>query len=288
MRIFNPFYCTLPVVILTCLMYRFSPDMTLAKKPFTSAFPVVADSMARGHFLHTATASNIEANSTFLDRPDLNNNPRAIITVTQRWTSTYNNHPIGVLYNASAGKWAVFNQDKALMPMGAKFNIVYGEGFIHVANGSNTTGSTTRISSQPDSTAILFETLNYNQGRSTGVSNTNNTGLLYNKTGWAVFNQNKKNPVPFNAAFNIRSNVSGLSNFVHTALASNTNGNMTYLMISDPNAFLSVSQRYNPNSVYNNNVIGVRYDNGKGKWAIFNQSTAQAMPIGASFNVERR
>jgi hypothetical protein len=35
----------------------------------------------------------------------------------------YNNHPIGVWYDRDRSKWAIFNQDRAAMPVGADFNV---------------------------------------------------------------------------------------------------------------------------------------------------------------------
>ena len=79
-------------------------------------------------FVHRATAENISVNSTYLDNPLTNGNPNAVLYVTQDWNpggsgGTYNNHPIGVWYDAGRKKWAIFNQDRANMPNGAAFNV---------------------------------------------------------------------------------------------------------------------------------------------------------------------
>jgi hypothetical protein len=79
-------------------------------------------------FVHRATPENITANSTFLDSEVLNDNPDAILYVTQSWNpdggeGTYNDHPIGVWYDEGAGRWAIFNQDREAMPEGAAFNV---------------------------------------------------------------------------------------------------------------------------------------------------------------------
>jgi hypothetical protein len=42
--------------------------------------------------------------------------------VTQLWTGVYNPHPVGVFY--TGGKWTIFNEDLAAMPVGAKFNVL--------------------------------------------------------------------------------------------------------------------------------------------------------------------
>lgn len=79
-------------------------------------------------YVHRATTENVSDNSTYLDNPLVNNNPNAIVSVTQNWNpdggaGTYNNHPVGVWYDSSVKRWAVFNQDRAAMPEGAAFNI---------------------------------------------------------------------------------------------------------------------------------------------------------------------
>jgi uncharacterized membrane protein len=79
-------------------------------------------------FVHTSTDDNISANSTYLDHPLLNGNPDAVVYVTQNWNpsgsgGTYNDHPVGVWYDVSRKKWAVFNQDRAEMPRDTSFNV---------------------------------------------------------------------------------------------------------------------------------------------------------------------
>ena len=80
-------------------------------------------------FVHRATTENVSANSSYIDDPSTNDNPDAVLTVTQNWNpggdgGTYNAHPIGVWYDASAEKWAIANEDRAAMPKGAAFNVV--------------------------------------------------------------------------------------------------------------------------------------------------------------------
>ncbi|MDP9488367.1 MAG: serine/threonine protein kinase, partial [Actinomycetota bacterium] len=80
-------------------------------------------------FVHRATSENVSANSSYIDDPSTNDNPDAVLTVTQNWNpggdgGTYNAHPIGVWYDASAEKWAIANEDRAAMPEGAAFNVV--------------------------------------------------------------------------------------------------------------------------------------------------------------------
>jgi hypothetical protein len=81
-------------------------------------------------FVHIARAANTIGNRTYIDHPLTNDNPNAIVFVTQNYNpggvgDQYNDQPIGVLYSSAAQKWAVFNQDTtADMPVDAAFNVI--------------------------------------------------------------------------------------------------------------------------------------------------------------------
>lgn len=84
-------------------------------------------------FVHRATAENVSANSTYLESDVINDNPDAILYVTQSWNpdggdGIYNDHPVGVWYDEGRGRWAIFNQDREAMPEGAAFNVAVLEG----------------------------------------------------------------------------------------------------------------------------------------------------------------
>src|SRR5215203_2722099 len=80
-----------------------------------------------GGFVHQARAGSIAGNYTVIDNPATNNNPSAMLFVTPVYnpngasSGVYNNHSVGVFY--TGGKWAIFNQDLAAMPVGAGFNV---------------------------------------------------------------------------------------------------------------------------------------------------------------------
>jgi len=95
--------------------------------------PTPAGAAFDSAFVHHATPENISANSTYLDNPLTNDNPNAILYVTQNFnpggeTGTYNDHPIGVWYDSSLQRWAIFNQDREAMPDEADFNVAVLEG----------------------------------------------------------------------------------------------------------------------------------------------------------------
>ncbi|MFO0734602.1 MAG: hypothetical protein U0270_01920 [Labilithrix sp.] len=73
----------------------------------------------------TAKTTNVSSNSMYLDElpPNVRNNPKARLLVTQAWKGTYNNHPVGVWFDRSRSMWAVYNEDMAAMPVGAAFHV---------------------------------------------------------------------------------------------------------------------------------------------------------------------
>jgi hypothetical protein len=79
-------------------------------------------------FVHRATTSNIAGDYTQIDHARTNNNPEAIIFVTPNLSppgmggGVYLNHSIGVWYTGS--RWAIFNQDIAIMTQGPAFNVL--------------------------------------------------------------------------------------------------------------------------------------------------------------------
>lgn len=97
-----------------------------------SSYNVASFPPSESAFTHVATAENIYQNITFIDNPQLNNSPEALLMVTQTFTvggtdtGIYNDHPIGVFYDAATGYWTIFNQGNPadVMAEGTAFNIV--------------------------------------------------------------------------------------------------------------------------------------------------------------------
>jgi hypothetical protein len=261
-------------------------------------------------FVTTATSANTTGNSTFVDHPFINGNRNARLLVTPNWnppgsSGVYNNHPIGVWYENWRGKWAIFNQDLAAMPIGAAFNVrIEGDNDasapIHTASSGNTAGSSTYIPhamTDFNPGAIVLFTSTWNPPGSNGVYNSHNTGVWYNWNGkWAIFNQDQA-AMPAGASFNTRFiEYHGDGAFVHVAGAGNVpNSSANYTWIDNPltngkpDAIILVTPNLNFNPLISlgthvNWPIGVWYDRSRGKWAIFCQSRTP-MPAGATFNV---
>ena len=262
-------------------------------------------------FVHVATAANIAASgvahATVIDHPLTNGNPSAILIVTPNYNpdnvgGTYDNHPIGVWYNAGTGTWRIFNQDLAAMPVGAAFNVIIptaGAGvFVQTTTLANSGGETTAIDNaltNGNPNALLMVTPNYDPGGVCGcVYDNHPIGVYYSApigNKWTIFNQDHATMV-IGASFNVFVLTAGAGIFVHTATAGNSAGNYTTidnaLTNGNPNAIVFVTPNLNPGGVlgaYENNNIGVYYSTSAHRWRIFNQDGSTAIPLNAAFNV---
>ncbi len=106
---------------------------------------------------------------------------------------------------------------------------------------------------------------------------------------WAIFNQDLA-PMSEGATFKVAV-LEESKNIVHRAAPGNTADNSTYidnpLTNDDPGVGLSITSNWNPGGgggTYNDHPVGVRYNDDRGEWAIYNKDRS-AMPDGAAFNV---
>lgn len=240
-------------------------------------------------FTHTATVFNIAANATIFDHPALNDNPSAAPLVTQNWNpgggiGVYNNHPIAVYYNGT--KWGVFNQDGALMPAGAHFNVALPTGagvFVHTATALNTTGGYTKFDSphcNGNPSAVLRVTAYWNGA---GALNPHPVAVFYHEARWYVGNLDRA-ALPLTAGFLVAVSTGNPMEFVQTSTPANVAGNGTIIYDARINgdAFANLQVTQVEHGTDDINEIGVYYDGAN--WVVFNESGA-VMPLGAAFFV---
>ncbi len=111
-----------------------------APMPINIGFNVMVALPGSNVFTHTATGGDTFLNFTVLDHPLSNGNPAAQIIVTQNWnpaggSGVYNDHRVGVFYDTNFQKWVIYNEDSALMPIGASFSVLidYAHIFMPIA-----------------------------------------------------------------------------------------------------------------------------------------------------------
>jgi hypothetical protein len=182
--------------------------------PLSAAFNVLTRPAASNVYVHHATTSNSRGDFTYLDNIWANNNPGALIWVTHNWNpggvgGIYNNHNIGVWYDAGVGKWAIFNQDGAPIPNGASFNVLVESGAyplhydVRQATIAMATLPIDNVNINGDPNAVLLVTPVWNPGGVGGVYNDHAIGVYYDQNGkWNIFNQDGAT-IPAGAAFNV-------------------------------------------------------------------------------------
>lgn len=183
--------------------------------PLGASFNVEVATSDPKAFVHTATAGDIEDNTTWLDHPLLNFQPNAIVLVTQNWNpggtgGVDNDHEIGVWYSGTESKWGIFNQDNAIMPEGASFNVqivttTYWS-TVHTTSSSTIVGAFTvldypLLTYHPE--AIILATPNWNPGGVGGAHHDHTIGTYFiTSSHWLLFNQDNA-LMPEGVSFNL-------------------------------------------------------------------------------------
>ncbi len=176
---------------------------------------IVSGSHAQQQFTHTTTKANISCNydCTFLDVPELNNNPAAIILVTPILENglNVNPHPIGVYYFKN--QWSIINLDQKPIPAGSKFTVNY----VINPDPNHFKYSITTENLQKDGSAFIDHPalnnkpnaqfrffLNWNPEIQRGITNREEINIQFNLGAgrWSISNINKK-PLFARVAYNI-------------------------------------------------------------------------------------
>jgi len=165
---------------------------------------------AQQKLVHTSTAANTSANSTYIDAAGLNGNPGAVIILEyDDNTAKANPHATGVWYNGS--QWAIFNQDRAAMPTGLRFSIAWSNSsataFSQKATANNLNQGRLVIdhpSLNNNPGAAFYASQVWNPGGGNGVYNNASIAAAYDKitARWMVSNQDGS-AIPAGAAINI-------------------------------------------------------------------------------------
>ena len=123
----------------------------LADMPLHSAFNVwVPPADSTRVFLHTATAANSLNNWTVLDHPLLNGSPSQALQVTVRPSGPLYPHHVALWYNTATSRWAIYNEDEATMPAGARFAVCIQDCDLFKFSGSTGYGYHTTFASNTE------------------------------------------------------------------------------------------------------------------------------------------
>jgi hypothetical protein len=181
------------------------------------AFNVQVQNPGQNVFVHTAAAPNTSNNYTTIDHPMVNGNAGALLSVTLGDGAINNPHHIGVFYNIISGRWAIFNQDMAAMPVGAAFNVQVLQDAAVDFKHTATAGTIFQTSKTEIDHPLLNDNLSakiivtQNWGSVNGVYNNNPIGVEFDNAShkWRIVNTNGA-AMPENAMFNVH--IAGTNN----------------------------------------------------------------------------
>ena len=260
-------------------------------------------------FVQTATRSNVIENSTYINNPATNGHRHVLIFVTPNFNPNntaggrFNNHPIGVWYDTSRNRWAIFNEDSGNMQLNRAFNVLVvpratRQAFQVTASSLNTNGDSlfmNRALINGHDRVLLQVTQLWNRTGSIGTYNQHNIGVWFDDPEWAIFNEDGGS-MPQGASFNVLVGIAGTgANFgtVLKARSGNFSGDSVFLSNRNTNqnskAMVFATPDWNPGNVGGTNddaPIGVWYDKGVSPhlWAVFNEDQSN-MPLHAAFNL---
>jgi hypothetical protein len=192
-------------------------NQDLADMPEGAHFNVLIPPDDATTFVHAVTAANTDGHITYLDHPALNDDPDAILLVTQNWNpggvgGRYNDHPIQVWYAWTTNRWAIYNPDRADLSTGAAFNVLLPPAvgtipLVHTATAGDITLNWTTIDhpiTNGNPNAIVLVTQHWGPGGAVGQDNDHPVGAWYDSrtARWAIFNQDLAD-MPEDAAFNV-------------------------------------------------------------------------------------
>ncbi|MFN0200619.1 MAG: hypothetical protein ACKVTZ_03820 [Bacteroidia bacterium] len=233
-------------------------------------------------WVHTTTAANLNQNYTWLDNPATNNNPNAVVLANAEFSGAYKS--IGVWYDGSRQKWAVFYQDLSTMPQNRKFHIaVVPSGFVHTVTKTNINKHLTVIdnpATNNEPNMVINITQRYDKGY-----NNRAVGVWYNSgiQKWCIFNEDLSN-LTAGLQFNIHVSTAAsppVNNPNGSPMVSNfyiQNGvNVMPQAQGDPNDVLLVTHCFNPNNLYYNSSFEVGRDIASlpNQWAVWGNPTPQ-------------
>jgi hypothetical protein len=259
------------------------------------------------HFEVTASATNTEGDSVFINNAATNGHPNAVVYASENFSvggvcgCVVDPIPVGVWYDSGLSQWAVFQEDGSAMPAGTEFNIMVvpaatSSAFVQTATAANSASDYTLINDSAinfNSSAILQATSIWNPGGNGGVFDNHLIGVFYDTSAhrWGVFNEDQS-AIPAGASFNIMVGSTGSNGgkaLTFSSAVANTGLNTTYIddpeTTGNPNTVVFATPNFDPKGkggIYDDNAIASWWN--FSKEGISNLDDVN-MPTGAAFNV---
>ena len=252
-------------------------------------------------FVHTATAPTISSDLTWIDHPDLNDNPDADIVISHSWNppgsaGVYNTNNSGLFYGVGQGQWGIYNENGSAMIEGSSYNVYIGNGtdvYVHIADLANQgTDDSYSVLNHPDINnnpdAIITLTTYYNPS---SLRNDKSYGLWYDDgdNRWIIYAEDL-DAIPLDSAFFVSIEGTTTTSAKHVATAGNISGNYTVishpLLDGDPEARFVFTHNWGASgdatNVIVDEVMGAWYTGSN--WAIYTEDLSD-FPVNAQFNL---
>jgi len=258
--------------------------------------------------VHVSSSGNISGSQTFIDSPQLNNVPGAIIFVQHVYNPVISGSPavvpnsysrtVTVAYSPARQKWAIMNADGSNFPTGIAFYVLKASpdevAFQHTSSAANRLAPSGTLLDNPFINGIPDAEILVTQNFGTGVTNKADNQPLdvtYDPASghWAVENA-AGGPLADGLLFNVLVIPPKTGFLVHTV--SETASSHSVLdhpdLNNNPYARIYVMHSYNPPEAaapnLNDHPIGVFYSTVDNHWYLYNRDFSPLVH-GSTFNV---
>ena len=245
-------------------------------------------------FQFLTSGANTSGGTITLDHPAINGKSKLNLIAMHSFNANYNNHPIGLRYNATLARWQLRNEDGAAFSLGETYNLLLAPGAKRFAVSPFTTSDyiayfPTLAKNKPNNLLLATHLINSGNGYS-GVTLTD-AFSTYNENGiWSIYNDNfaPAKAVAFNIVDVTKLKAGGVPvSFLFTASGANIVANQGVidnpLTNNKPNAVVFARHVWTVASpTYLTKEVGVWYDGTR--WTIFTEDTSP-MPENTAFAV---
>lgn len=146
-------------------------------------------------FTHTVTVANSSWNVSYIDNAALNNTPSAVFFISKTWENgVYDTAHVGIWYDATEGKWSVFNENGNPLQVNSTYNIFIPDAatsfYKHTATSNYyiTYLDNPLLNGNPDARIFIVHDLT-NDPATEGYIN-DELGVWYDGSGWTIYNEN--------------------------------------------------------------------------------------------------
>ena len=232
---------------------------------------------------------NVTGNFTTIDHPDLNGNPALKLFVSQEFNGSPYEKSFGVFY--SGGRWRIYNEDRAAMIAGVKFQVVAcepgAEVFNHLSGAANIVSNRTRLdhpllNGKPNAKIVVMHDWTVGQ-----TYHDKRVGVWYDGSRWSIYNEDRS-AMSAGVNFNVSIDSDGSKMITHDTALNNIIPEFLYTQIDhpdlngNPNLNLVVTHDFDTNGPYFEDVqLSMWY--AVGKWNIVR--TGQDFDPGSRFQI---